>query len=307
MKKIILPAFALIATITACEKKSNTYDPNAIPFFAPLTPPNAGEGFQKHVETFPIKANFEREIYIRKALGNTEEVYMNGFEMKGRPGTHHMIAYQFLDDKNLPPMNVMYDQNQPNNTLDLRSAAVAVPLFQSPAAYYNFELPKGYAVRVPANASFNMNSHYFNKTDKTRFGELYVNFKTTPKANVQQVLDVMYYQPDKLNIAPNKTSTVETTYTMDKKTIIPLMISHYHKLGKKFDVYVVGGANDGKLVYTSSDYENPVIETFATPLVLEAGQGLRTVVTYDNTTNRTIEFGVTSEDEMNILIAFQHN
>ncbi len=307
MKKIIIATLAITAITVSCEKVWNDYETAEIPFFAPLAKPNPGEGYQIHVEAFPIHANFEKEIYIRKALGNTEEVYMNGFEMTARPGTHHMIAYQFLDEKDETPMDVMYDQNSPNNALNIRSGKNAIPLFQSPAAYYNFNLPPGYAVKVPANSSFYMNSHYFNKTSKTRFGEIYANFKTIPKAQVQQELKVEYYQPDEITLPPNKTTTMETTFLYEKKTIIPMMISHYHKLGKKFDVYIVGGARDGELVYSSTDYENPLIATFTSPIVLEAGQGFRTVVRYENTTDRTIVFGITSEDEMNIMISFEYN
>jgi Copper type II ascorbate-dependent monooxygenase, C-terminal domain len=308
MKRITLFfSLSLVVLFSSCEKTFDSYDVAQIPTdFSPLAKPKAGGGYQIHIDPFPVQAKFEREFYVRKDLGNTEEVYLNGFEMKARPGTHHMIAYSFGKDDKLPAANIIYDQNMPNNSASLRSGkSTGGPLFQSPAAEYKFNLPDGYAVKTAANASFYMNSHYFNSTDKTRFGELYVNFYTTPKAQVKQELDVEYWAPEEIVLPPNQTTSMKTDYIMKKETVIPLLLSHYHKRGKKFEVRIKGGARDGELIYTSEDYEHPVVKTFSPALVLKAGEGLTTDVTYENNTNRTLKFGVTSEDEMNILIGFK--
>jgi Copper type II ascorbate-dependent monooxygenase, C-terminal domain len=295
--------------LSSCEKTFDTYNVSEIPTdFAPLAKPAAGKGYQIHIDPFPVQANFEREFYVRKDVGNTEEVYLNGFEMKARPGTHHMIAYSFKPDDVLPPVNVMYDQNMPNNTIALRSGkTTGGPLFQSPAADWKFQLPEGYAVKIAPNASFLMNSHYFNSTAKTRFGEIYANFNTVPKDQAKQILDVEYYEAqDQLSLPPNQKTTIVTDYVMKKETVIPLIISHYHKRGEKFEVRIKGGTRNGELIYSSEDYEHPLVKTFSPALVLKVGEGLTTNVSYNNTSNRTIKFGVTSEDEMNILIAFKY-
>jgi hypothetical protein len=310
MKKFSFLFVAISALfLSSCEKTFDTYNVADIPTdFTPLAKPAVGKGYQVHIDPFPVQANFEREFYVRKDLGNTEEIYLNGFEMKARPGTHHMIAYSFKSTDVLPPVNVMYDQNMPNNTLALRSGkTTGGPLFQSPAADWKFQLPEGYAVRVAPNASFLMNSHYFNSTAKTRFGEVYANFNTIPKAQAKQILDVEYYEPQtEWSLPPNQKTTLNTDYIMAKETVIPMVISHYHKRGEKFEVRIKGGARNGELIYTSADYEAPLVKTYSPALVLKAGEGLTTTVTYNNTTNRTIKFGVTSEDEMNIFIAFKY-
>jgi Copper type II ascorbate-dependent monooxygenase, C-terminal domain len=308
MKRITLFfSLCLVVFLSSCEKTFDSYNVADVPTdFTPLAKPKAGLGYQVHIAPFPVQAKFEREFYVRKDLGNTEEVYLNGFEMKARPGTHHMIAYSFGKEDVLPQANVIYDQNMPNNTAALRSGkSTGGPLFQSPAAEYKFTLPDGYAVKTAANTSFYMNSHYFNSTDRTRFGELYVNFYTTPKAQVKQELDVEYWEPGEITLPPNQTTTMKTDYIMKKETVIPLLLSHYHKRGKKFEVRIKGGVRDGELIYTSEDYEHPVVKTFSPALVLKAGEGLTTNVTYENNTNRTLKFGITSEDEMNILIGFK--
>ena len=48
------------------------------------------------------------------------------------------------------------------------------------------------------------------------------------------------------------------------------------------------------------------MKTYTTPIVLEKGQGLRSVVTYNNTTSKTITFGLMSEDEMDIIFGYYY-
>jgi hypothetical protein len=301
---------ATAAFLQSCEKTFDDYSTADISAdFQPLAKPKTGEGYQINIEPFPVQKNFEREFYVRKMLGNTEEIYLTGFEMKARPGTHHLIAYSFAEKDVLPEPNVMYDQNMPNNTISFRSAKTSAgPTFQSPSANFKYSLPDGYALKMPPNTSFLMNSHYFNKTDKTRFGEINMNFYTKPKSNVKQIVDVEYLSPQgNLDIAANKKTTITTDFIMEKDTYVPSMISHYHKLGEKFDVKIKGGARDGELIYTSTYYDDPLALNFKQPLFLKKGEGLTTVVTYNNTNNRTVQWGVTSEDEMNILVIFKHN
>ncbi|MFM2387527.1 MAG: hypothetical protein RL660_2284 [Bacteroidota bacterium] len=304
--KLIISAIALVSVLTSCEKPMP--DASGAPPFTPLEKPAAGRGFQIHIPVYSIAPNYERETWVRKDLGNKEEVYMDGFDMIARPGTHHTIAYNFTDKSNLPPADIMYDQNSPNNTLNIRAFSDGVQLFQSPSASYNFRLPKGFAIRIAPNESFNMNMHNFNKTSEIRYGELYMNFNTVPKDSVKQILDVEYLAPLEIVLPPNQTTVMKTDFIMDKKTIIPLMLSHYHKRGKDFEVRFKGGPRDGQVCYSSQDYENPLVSTFNnTPIVLEKGEGLTSIVKYVNESNRTINFGITSEDEMNFLIIFKYN
>ncbi len=49
-----------------------------------------------------------------------------------------------------------------------------------------------------------------------------------------------------------------------------------------------------------------MIKVFAQPLVLQPGEGLTSEVTYNNTTASQISFGLTSEDEMDIIFGYYY-
>jgi hypothetical protein len=72
----------------------------------------------------------------------------------------------------------------------------------------------------------------------------------------------------------------------------------------EFKVEVVSGPRNGEVVYVAYDWAHPPILKIDPPLVLEAGQGLKLIVTYNNWTTRTLRFGLLSQDEMMILFGY---
>jgi Copper type II ascorbate-dependent monooxygenase, C-terminal domain len=300
-----------VVTLTVACTKSWDYNPSEIPNdFAPLEKPAAGTGYQLHIPAFPIPAQFEREFFIRTEVGNSEEVFMNGYEVKQREGSHHVIAYQFEDESvlGLPKIGEMRDQNRPDGRANFFSNLANTNLFAEAASpYQKVDFPAGYAVALPANSTFDLNSHYFNKTDKTIYGEVSMNIYTTPKAEVRHLMQQGEVDnADVLDLPAGKTTTIKYTEILEEDRKLKILFSHMHKHGKDFKVYYVGGAKDGQLLYSADDWHNPnfVILTNDDYIQLKKGEGLRTEITYENNTNRNIKFGVTSEDEMGIFFYF---
>jgi Copper type II ascorbate-dependent monooxygenase, C-terminal domain len=295
MKKILIIAIVAVFA-TACEKPFD-YNVAAV-----------GKGLQLHVPAFPIPANYEREWFMRLPLGNTEKVYVTGYEVKMREGTHHFIAYPFSDEKaaNNPPVGVMRDQNLPNGKLSFRSNMSSnIFLLETTAPDYKIDLPGGYAIPFEGGATLDFNSHYYNKTAKTRFGEIYMNVYTKPKSEIKGELDLLFMSNSELLKLPaNQKTTVSYTEKVTEDMRLVFLTSHTHKHGEKFEIYGVGGELDGKLLYSSTDYVHPVINYYEKPIVIKKGDGLKSVITYNNTTNRAINYGVTSEDEMGMIFGY---
>ena len=290
--------------LSSCQQTFE-YDINDIPYFKGLDEPDADKGFQVHVPPFPIVGNYEREMFIRMPIGNTEDIYVTKFHALCRPGTHHLIAYGYQNEDNPahPPIGLMRDQNLPdgrgNITLTMGSGAMYCGA-QEPEFIQQF--PPGVAVRIPANATIDVNSHYFNLTNETIFGEVFLNMETIPADSVTELLEIDNIDNDDVLFLPKgETTDIEYTEIFDETTQIRQMFSHMHKRGVLFEVFRVGGVDDGELVYAALDYQHPPYKFFDEPLLFFAGEGLRTKVRYINNTERDIQFGVTSEDEMGIL------
>jgi hypothetical protein len=303
MKKYFL--LLLFGLLFGCEKPFE-YSITDIPTFEPLAKPLPGKGYQVHVPPFPIPYNFEREIFVRMPLDNPDFIYVNGFETKMREGTHHLILYglENYNDKFAPPVGKIRDQNNSDGHLNIWSQMADNKwYFESPTANYNFKLPEGYAIRMPAKVNFDVNSHYYNYTEKIRFGEVYANLYTIPKAEVKQVIrNKSYDWNDEIVLSPKKTTIIEKTRMFSKPTYFLSITSHTHKRGKHFQMYYVGGQKDGQLFYDSDNYSHPLNLDFEVPLAFKKNEGIKAVVTFENDTVRTIKGGVTSEDEMLMII-----
>lgn len=278
--------------------------------FEPLPAPAAGTGFQLSTALFDVNPNFEREIFIRRAIGNTDVVYVNRYEIKMRANSHHFVAYSYRDTTNLPPMNVVRDLRNPDNSLNpltLLSMSNHVYVAGTQEPYLNYVFPAGTAMVVPANLTLDLNSHYVNRTTGVIPGEAYLNLYTVPAANVVNVVKPLDLGNQNLTIPANSRVTITKSFTFDQPRKILTLTSHCHKTGEKFVIRIKGGSRNGEIVYTSTDWEHPDIITYTTPITLQKGEGLTSEITYNNTTNKTINFGLTSEDEMGIIFGYYYD
>ncbi|GAB2556307.1 monooxygenase [Spirosoma aerophilum] len=277
--------------------------------YEPLTVPAAGTGFQMAVPSFDIQPNFERELFTRKVLGNMQDVYVNRYETKMQSGSHHFVAYDFRNKTSLPSLNDIRDLRNPDNSLNLLTVLTMsnhVYLAGSQAQYQDYVFPEGAALLIPAGASFDLNSHFVNKTTAVRKGEAQINLYTVDKSKVRNIVQTLDLGNTNLPLPAKTRVTLTKTFTFSKPRKILTLTSHMHKLGEKFVIKIVGGARNGEIVYTSTDWENPEIITFKTPIDLQKGEGLMSEITYNNTTSKAVNFGLTSEDEMGIIFGYYY-
>ncbi|WP_460906589.1 monooxygenase [Spirosoma areae] len=277
--------------------------------YEPLPTPAAGTGYQLAVPQFDIQPNFERELFTRRMVGNTQDIYVNRYETKMRSGSHHFVAYDFHNKSLLPNLNDIRDLRNPDNSLNLLtvlSMSNHVYLAGSQAQYQDYVFPEGAALLIPAGTSLDLNSHFVNRTTTVTKGEAQINLYTVDKLTVKHVVQTLDLGNNNLDIQPNKRTTISRSFTFDKPRKVLTLTSHMHKLGEKFVIKIKGGTRDGEVVYTSTDWQHPDIITFKTPISLQKGEGLTSEITYNNTTNKVVNFGLTSEDEMGIIFGYYY-
>ncbi len=287
----------------------------ALPEYAPFVPlpvPSAGQGYQLTTGAFPVPGNFERELFIYRELKNPAPIYVNRFDTRMRANSHHLILYAFGANTPSfirPAPNVIRDLRNPDNSLNVSTAlAMAFHVFigGSMTQSGGYQFPPGVALELPANMGVDLNSHYVNKTTTPFNGEAFANFYTVDRAQVSQVASTLNLANTSFELPPGKRTTATQSFIFDQKRTVLMLTSHTHALGEKFVIRFKGGARDGEILYTNTDWSHPVATTYDPPLVFEPGQGLTSEITYNNTKSVTVKFGLTSEDEMGIIFGYYY-
>jgi hypothetical protein len=277
--------------------------------FVPLVAPSASAGFQLKTDLFTVQPNFEREIFIRRNTPNTDTLYVNKIEMRGRPNSHHFVVYSFRNPLLLPTANVLRDLRRPDGSLNLSIyAEMQNHVFFAGGTDVNstIELAPGTALKLNPNSGLELNAHYFNTTKLVLPAENYVNFYTIPAAQVKNVVKILDLSNLEVSIPAGTRKTFSKNFTFASVTRLSMLTSHFHKLGEQFVIKIFGGARNGEIIYSSTDWQHPLVKTFTTPIVFQPGEGLTSEVTYNNTTSKTVVFGLTSEDEMNIIFGYYY-
>lgn len=298
------PKTGSVVDATLLDDKTVTTTP-----YVSLSVPASGTGYQMAVPLFDIQPNFEREIFIRRMVGNTTDIYVSRYETKMRNGSHHFVAYDFQNKNTLPSLNDVRDLRNPDNSLNILTALSMsnhVYLAGSQAQYQDYVFPEGAALLIPAGASLDLNSHFVNKTTSVMQGEAQINLYTVDKTTVKNVVQTLNLSNTNLAIPAGKTVTLTKSFTFDKPRRVLTLTSHMHQLGVKFVIKIKGGTRDGEIVYTSTDWQHPDIVTYTTPIDLKKGEGLTSEITYTNTTTKDVSFGLTSEDEMGIIFGYYY-
>ncbi len=169
-----------------------------------------------------------------------------------------------------------------------------------------FQFPAGVALELSANAVLDLNSHYVNTTNAPITGEIYANLHTVARSAVSQVAHTLFMNNESFSLPARQRTTITKTFKVSATTTIIMLSSHMHMHGEKFVARIAGGPRNGEIVYENANWADPVIKIFAQPLVLQAGEGLTSEVTYNNTTASQISFGLTSEDEMDIIFGYYY-
>ena len=270
--------------------------------FEPLSPPS--KGIQLHLGPFDVATNYERELYAYYPLENTNDIYINRIESSMRPGTHHLILYDFKEGATLPPAHTIRDIRDENGNYipsSLQSLSNQVFTFGTQFRKTDYKYPEGVALRISPNHGFDINTHYTNYSPLKLEGEVFVNLHTVDKNEVQYEAKSLFLNRNNITLPPKQETTLTSEYTFNDTRSIFMLTAHGHKQMEEFRIYIKGGPRDGELIYYTNDWEHPEIKEYETPIELKPGEGLRAVAKYNNTTNHTINFGLLSTDEMMIV------
>ena len=282
----------------------------------PPAPPAAGEGFQIHLGPFYLEPSGEIEYFSKyESLLNTDlEVYklqtiMGDF-------SHHFIVYKFSNlIGNVNPDLVPYGMREQQD-FDGRE-------FVSVDQYSNtLNLPNGSAFLWKNNTILDLNSHYINySSTQVLKCEVYYNVYTQTEGTANQIMNVALIPNTDIPI-PNDNIPVTFNYDFQLAADIDIfiwgMVAHTHQYGKDFNIYrknpdgsrkdqiYDGGCANGLpgCSFEDFDYTHLPIRFFSPFIDVNVQDGLEAEATFQNNGPVSVDWGLTSQDEMMIFVVF---
>jgi hypothetical protein len=280
--------------------------------FIPLPQPAEGKGYQIAINAFDVAPQFEREIFIYKELGNAEPFYVNKMEMRMRRNSHHFLITTFAENipsDMQPAVDELRDLRNADGTYIGKTVGQMEyqrPVFASQTTELSYQFPAGVALKIPAMHKLDVNLHYVNKSLSPLKGECYLNLYSVAQEEVQHEAKSLFLELNDLYLPSHQKTVIMKTFNFKEDMNIFTLTSHTHKHAEVFQIQIAGGPRDGEIIYTSTNWHHPEIKTFDTPIEIKAAEGLKMIITYNNTTDKNIYFGLTSEDEMAIIYGFYY-
>ncbi len=280
----------------------------------PPPAPDASEGFQIKMGPFFLnpagQAFDEAEYFTKYALELPEDVEVARLDIKMSPFSHHFIIYNFGGQANNIPAGLRTNANHSDISF---SAVVTEPT--------DLNLPAGTAFKWNDDLVLDLNSHYINYSPSNIFkAEAYVNVYTQDLGTAAQEMKTELYVNFNIPI-PNNGNPI----THDQAVAFPNLgdvyvwgiMGHTHKYGRGYKIYEREGLNVGDIIYDGAcpqgvpncvspnfDYQHIPMRYFEPlrPTTISPAIGLHHEATWINDGPSSVNFGSTSDDEMQVMI-----
>lgn len=183
------------------------------------------------------------------------------------------------------------------NEDDMVNARLIAPGGADKAAATSFSgFPDGLAFRIPAGSQLLAQTHWINATGKAMDGQAVFYLKAVPSSANTMPADLFTAVSTQISVPPGQTATVVTACTFKETLNFFMLNGHAHHWATHLDVQVIDAQGAATQIYKydwQPEFEfNPPLNVYSKeqPLVIAAGQQLKTTCVYDNTTTSDIVF-----------------
>lgn len=179
------------------------------------------------------------------------------------------------------------------------SDLLPIPLPQG--RYVNAVYYEGVGEKFKPGQKISVNYHYLNSTDEDLIAVTRLNFHAAPCEGLRELGQFGFYNND-IEVPPHGKSATRMSATFTQDVYVLDVFRHTHRFGRDVPISFYKGPRDGKVFFTSPDYELGAVFQFPEPVLLKKGEGFSFECNYENDTDDWIRFGPTADDEMCMLL-----
>jgi hypothetical protein len=238
-----------------------------------------------------------------------EGMYIQRESVHYTPGSHHVLLYT-LTDTTLPTMTkggTPIDNTQVNDCKDGAGAdynvVSVVAGAQSADAPDIVNLPSGYAIHIPGNTVLVLDMHYLNASPNALTTDVKVDVYTVKETDVKTAAGIIFFYDPIIRVPAMGTAQARMSCPVHGNFEIFNLQSHMHRRGVGYTANLTDDtANILNEMYTSNSWENVKVQNYSPTLKVQSGQRLDYRCQYDNPEDRVVLQGLTTKDEMCMLI-----
>lgn len=290
--------FALISfaslSFVACgssDPASPTSTPDSVTPPGDTTPPGTTPQWTELVSgDWSLEPGTENPRWCQK-YPIKEDIYVSAIRPVHPPGTHH-TTLSLVDD---------------NGSTACTGSAFGGGgmIFAAGVGDATVQIPEGVAIKLPAGKALLLNLHVYNTSTEALRGTSKIEIVRAKPEEVKTLADLMFAGPTNFSLPPQVTTKIEDTCKLTDDQTAFAIFPHMHQFGRHITTtFTVGGApmviHDGAYDFE----EQPQLPIG--PIALHAGDLIKTECTYDNTTNKPITFGESSDTEMCFSIVYRY-
>jgi hypothetical protein len=234
----------------------------------------------------------ENHVCVVVALDNQQPVWVDHARAVLTGGSHHLIVDR---QPASTPLQLEPETCSPTMASDTTRLIIAQQ------RETEVQLPDQVAFKLVARQPLFLQLHYINQDDTAHDVSGSVELSVVRETQQPREAKSLFTGSYNINLAPRSHQTVESFYQPSSAAMrVFSLTSHTHHLGVHATIERAKSqtATDATLLHESTDWSEPPLTSFATPLALTTGEGLRLRCEYENTTDKPVTFGTLAEQEM---------
>ena len=251
---------------------------------------------------------------VSASLGNDEPIYVNAVDLVTQSGFHHSNWFWVPEATFAGPDGIWDCDSRAYDEVVAGGAGAVLFAQSTQSVTERQQFPDGVAIPIPPRSKIVSGIHLLNASDAPLATALELTITPIAPEDVVTKLTTIAFMYRPLALPPQRKSEVSVECDLadvhQRVVGTPLDFSlfyalpHYHSLGRGFELTAVGGPN-GDVVIASSDgaIGEPLGKNIDPAFSLEGFQKVRFTCKFDNTTDRTVRWGL-GEGEMCVFQGF---
>jgi hypothetical protein len=294
---------ALLTTAPACSGGDTDDDGGGAPAA------DAGYGASWTVEWGPVEVPplTEDTRCVVKRLGNDRPIKVGRFINDLGDASHHLIVYRLSEGQE------MAEPFRCDPFQDVLDPTKGAPLAITQRSSETISLPAGVGYSLEQDQLVRLEMHYLNSSETAKTVTATSTFIEIPDADFQHEADFLFVGNPDINIPPMSPWTLGPSYLPVPADLLDINIfaitGHQHALGTGVEVALADSVDGPDTTVYAPDpflWNEPDTVYHDPPLTVNPAGGFRFACHYVNTTNQTVKFGESTNQEMCFFWAYYY-